>query len=937
LAETGTKYERDMEHADYPLIRFYQVPDETASVPMDDTSKKAWTVVNPQSVRDISAVGYYFAQKLYLDKKVPVGVISASKGASKIEAWISADGLKSNAEYKCWLNSFDNNINHWNTYVQQCKENERKRAEIILSSHVGTDDKVYENDYDDRTWNNTVSPIDTKNMSLSDFWGVAWLRHPFDINNPINSSLRLEGDFVCQAIRLWINGNEILKNAEGKYVISSSILKTHNMLAVRLGVHWGTARLETEEKPLRLISETDGKQVFVLNGAWKYNEKIEPKAPGHQNYYNTNTVLYNARIAPIQPFSLRGILWYQGESNVAQVEQYKKLLPQLIEDWRHGFNQGALPFLIVQLPNYMRKSESLLPSDWAYFREAQALAAKNQKVGLAVTIDLGEANDIHPKDKVDVAQRLFLQAKRLAYNQSVIASGPIFKSMRIDKDTIFITFDQASRLIVKGHVLAGFAISGANRLFSRAKATIMPNHEVAVYSDAVKSPTAVRYAWENNPDANLYNQSGLPAAPFRTDNWPLDKTIPCKVFSLFQQKTNGVYQKDEPIQMKFYTDDKNIDSVEVKVITNFQQIQFSKLKYNGDTLLVYNHGFNTPTSVMVEVRTEKDFVNQGAIVEPTKFTPGLDRPSDILSYWKKQKSKMRKLPWKITKNKVSIENSDFDVYDVSLNCLAGKSATGYLVQPKNARPHSLPIILAFHSAGVKGFWCRSDIAKAENLAKIEKGALCFDLNAHGMLNGQPDSYYNDLEDHELKNYQYQGVENRDSCYFKGMYLRLLRAIDYMTTLPEWDGKRILVLGESQGGGQALVAAGLDHRVTAVVATVPAMCDWGGTIVGRKGGWPNPFGGSFDKDKLKKSIPYYDAANIIKDSPATFVVEIGLVDTTCPSSSVFAAMNGVKGKTTILTVPYRPHQTQNIAQKSDLAHWKSTIDVIKNKFIHDFLK
>ncbi|MCU0410316.1 MAG: acetylxylan esterase, partial [Bacteroidales bacterium] len=209
-----------------------------------------------------------------------------------------------------------------------------------------------------------------------------------------------------------------------------------------------------------------------------------------------------------------------------------------------------------------------------------------------------------------------------------------------------------------------------------------------------------------------------------------------------------------------------------------------------------------------------------------------------------------------------------------------------------------------------------------------------DLNAHGMLNGQPDSYYRDLEDNELKNYAQTGLENRETVYFRGMYLRLIRTLDYLTSMPEWDGKRILVIGESQGGGQALAAAGLDKRVSAVIATVPAMCDWGGSLVGRKGCWPYPFETKNDRAKMLSALPYFDAAHLLKGSKATIVAEIGLIDMTCPSSAIYAALNQARGKKIIFAVPYRAH---HMTQPQYKTTWETSVLNKIDAFLNDYLK
>jgi cephalosporin-C deacetylase-like acetyl esterase len=241
-----------------------------------------------------------------------------------------------------------------------------------------------------------------------------------------------------------------------------------------------------------------------------------------------------------------------------------------------------------------------------------------------------------------------------------------------------------------------------------------------------------------------------------------------------------------------------------------------------------------------------------------------------------------------------------------------------------------------HAAGVSGNWCRSEPGNALRYAQMEKGAICFDLNAHGMLVGQPEAYYKDLEKNELNNYSQTGLENRATVYFHGMYLRLMRTLDYLTQQPEWDGKRILVIGESQGGGQALAAAGLDPRVTAVVASVPAMCDWGRTINGSKGGWPNPFGTKNDQSKMLAAVPYFDAAHLLKGSKATIVTEIGLIDFTCSSESVYAAINEAGGQKIIYPVPFRAHQLSQMSA-ANREFWDKNIGSAKDAFIREYLK
>jgi cephalosporin-C deacetylase-like acetyl esterase len=271
---------------------------------------------------------------------------------------------------------------------------------------------------------------------------------------------------------------------------------------------------------------------------------------------------------------------------------------------------------------------------------------------------------------------------------------------------------------------------------------------------------------------------------------------------------------------------------------------------------------------------------------------------------------------------------------MEINCTSAKPVRGYFAKPSKASKKSLPIVIYFHAAGVNGDWCRSKPEIALRYARMGKGALVFDLNAHSMLNAQSQSYYDSLDKGELYRYAQIGITNKNESYFLGMYQRLLRTIDYMASLPEWDGKRILVIGESQGGGQSLVAAGLDKRITAAVVTVPAMCDWGGTLVGRKGSWPYLFDGKQDRSVLEANLPYFDAVHLLKGSTATIVAEIGLIDQTCPSSALYAALNQTKGNKMILTAPYRAHHFTQLAYKEI---WETQVNKVKQDFIEGYLK
>ncbi len=244
----------------------------------------------------------------------------------------------------------------------------------------------------------------------------------------------------------------------------------------------------------------------------------QPIGPSHQN---SPTGLYNGMVVPIIPYGIRGAIWYQGEANAERAYQYRKLFSTMIKCWREAWGQGDFPFIFVQLANYMAVSSEPVESEWAELREAQLMTLSAPNTGMAVTIDIGEANDIHPKNKRDVGGRLALWAMAKTYGKDVVYSGPIYKQpMKVDGNKIILHFDHVGGgLVAKGESLKGFSVAGADRKFVWADAKI-EGDMVVVSSDKVSEPVAVRYAWADNPVCNLYNKEGLPATPFRTDDWP---------------------------------------------------------------------------------------------------------------------------------------------------------------------------------------------------------------------------------------------------------------------------------------------------------------------------------------------------------------------------------------------------------------------------------
>lgn len=516
----GLNTKQDISGADYPLIRFLNVPNETHCTPIEKLVPVNWEICTPEHVKGFSAIAYYFARELYQRHNVPVGIISASWGATNIEAWMSADVLRTHNTYAKWVEEFDTDSLRWQNYVYQSKKNDHIRDSIATQATQGICKKVFSPGYNDDNWPTVNIPVNTNKMKLNNYWGITWLRTNFEVPVHLSKqSLLLDGNINVQNIQLWLNGTKLTPLPNKKFEFPARLLKYKNQLTARVVIHWGSAWLGTDEQPLILTTQ-NGIQSFRLNNPWKFNATLEPELPGWQNYYNTHTVIYNAMIYPIMPYGMRGIFWYQGENNAGQGKQYQTLLPNLIESWRIGFRQGNLPFITIQLANYMKRVSEPSESKWAELREAQVMSLRYPNTGLVTTIDIGEADDIHPRNKLDVGLRLYRQAQALVYDNSIVGRGPTFRTMKIEGDKIRIYFDNVSGgLKTKDESQPkSFAIAGSDQKFYWADTAYIEGETIVLHSDKVNDPVSVRYGWADNPEVNLYNSDNLPAVPFRTDN-----------------------------------------------------------------------------------------------------------------------------------------------------------------------------------------------------------------------------------------------------------------------------------------------------------------------------------------------------------------------------------------------------------------------------------
>jgi sialate O-acetylesterase len=513
---------KEIATADFPQIRFLVVKQDKQLKPQSDIHAGTWKVCNSSNVKDWSAVGYFFARKIHIDKNVPVGIIQSTWGGTPIEAWTSREMLLSSPITKAKTLSNDTLSLDQKDFLADSL-NWIRIWDLVYNPQNNADKIFPVPTFNDAGWTTVDMPNVIKDFGIGNYEGMVWFRKKLSL--PVSfagKEVTLNLGHPEMNYSLYFNGQEVCKNVWNSnpthsYTIPANLVKSgENTIAVRIAMLWGGGGLN----PTSDIYITDGSSKISLRGKWLYQKDLEPAFPKILNYQYFPTVLFNAMIHPLIPYGIKGFIWYQGESNAHDAYNYRKLLPMLITDWRQRWRQKNLPFLFVQLANYMKTKPLPSESEWAELREAQTLTLSLANTGMACIIDIGEADDIHPKNKQEVGRRLALVANKMVYNEECIASGPTYKNYRQEGKRIRVTFTNIGSGLSSndGTDVRGFAIAGKDKQFHWAKAIIEGN-EVIVYSDNVPEPVAVRYAWADNPDCNLINSERLPALPFRTDDW----------------------------------------------------------------------------------------------------------------------------------------------------------------------------------------------------------------------------------------------------------------------------------------------------------------------------------------------------------------------------------------------------------------------------------
>lgn len=497
--------------SNYPLIRFFEVPKKVAPRPQKTIESGDWKIANPDNVGDFSAVGWFFAKHNHLEKGVPVGVIGSYWGGTPAEAWTSIDIVNGVEGYKEQAKELMDPTIDWDKKLADNEALSTQKWDMINDVEGASAYGVQKFDFDDSNWREVSLPNEEP---LSDF---AWVRKLFSLKNTNAAKLSLGS--LTNLATVYVNGYEVFNRRWGLLPLmelSPEVLKKgENVVVVRTVNDWDNRVFIGKEGSMWV---QQGKKQISLEGAWKYSNTIEPAMPKVDNYSWTPSFLYNGMIHPIEGYSLKGAIWYQGESNAGQNQFYRGIFGAMIQDWRVKWKQGNFPFLFVQLANWRERYDEPTDSEWAKLQEAQTQTLELPNTGMAVTIDIGDADDIHPRNKQDVGKRLWFAARKVAYGEDAVYSGPTYASQKVEGNTVTISFDNiGSGLVVSGEELEGFALAGEDMKFYWAKGTAKGS-KVLLTSVEVPNPVYIRYAWADNPDCNLYNSEGLPAVPFRTDN-----------------------------------------------------------------------------------------------------------------------------------------------------------------------------------------------------------------------------------------------------------------------------------------------------------------------------------------------------------------------------------------------------------------------------------
>jgi sialate O-acetylesterase len=471
-------YEKEIADSNYPEIRLFSVPKYPSPVEQKDLPGGKWEIAGPELVSGFSSTAWFFGKELYQKLKVPIGIIHSSWGGTPIQTWMSRESLE---PYQTSVNipavplKFDPAA--WTEKVSESLAKNLIRRNQISYPTDGLPEKISKSDFDDSSWKS----VDILNPN-SRFGNITWLRNKIVIPESYHrQTICLSLGFLGRQSQVFFNGTELGYFSYPRPVkveIPAQLVQSgENVLSIRLAMPWGETQVFGKKEQFFITNSSHSISLNLVQG-WKVNDQLEPIIPLAESYQNNPAFLFNGMVAPVVPYSIKGFIWYQGESNAGQPQLYEKMFQQLIVDWRKIWNQGDLPFLFVQTSNIEQSHEFDKKSDsWCLLREAQQKALALPATGMAVSLDMGNPYDVHPKNKKEFGHRLALQAFKVAYHQDIVADGPVYESFEIKDDTFVVRIkDPLNYLLLKrpGN-LSGFEIAAKNGVFQEAKASLRGN------------------------------------------------------------------------------------------------------------------------------------------------------------------------------------------------------------------------------------------------------------------------------------------------------------------------------------------------------------------------------------------------------------------------------------------------------------------------------
>ena len=524
-------YEQEVANADHPLIRLFQVKEVTALTPQTDVPyghTNGWAVCSPEMVAEFSATAYFFARTVSEKLGIAVGVVNSSWGGTPAETWTSHEALK--------------HVTGFEDMLKRIEELGSERVQTVYEESMADwnrqfltkDQGLHEADIRRPRWNAETEGWQT--MSLPALWegqglpgfdGVAWFRRVVDIPADLaGKDLKLNLGMIDDEDKTYWNGEMVAEgsgfNQQRHYTVPGRLVKAgRNVILVRVTDTGGEGGIYGKPEDMTL----GGK--ISLAGEWQYRVGVSLKELPQQPMSPTSSwwpsACYNAMVAPFLGMPIRGTIWYQGCANVGRAEQYESLFQTLIHDWKQRF--GDHPFYFVQLANYLDRHDVQPESEWAALRDAQRSALQIGGTGMMVNIDLGEAHDIHPKNKQEVGRRLARLALNRTYGLPEPGCAPEFQQMSVVDDKAFLTFSmpQGAEGLKADADIKGFTVAGPDHRWHVAQARTLTDHSIMVSSPEVAVPIAVRYGWADNPECTLQTSEGFRVSPFRTDNWRINK------------------------------------------------------------------------------------------------------------------------------------------------------------------------------------------------------------------------------------------------------------------------------------------------------------------------------------------------------------------------------------------------------------------------------